>query len=137
MKNKLAQFLTLFALTIGFAIAANAQSGTVEKVNIPFDFIVGDQTFDAGQYTINFGALSPTKSAFLLRSADGKKSAIINQAVAKYSGKIPAEGTFVFFVSNGHYYLAEINTAQRSVEIISPRLREIQKNKKVQMATVR
>ena len=69
MKNKFAQFLMLLVLTVGFSVFANAQT---HRIKIPFNFIVGDQSFKSGEYIVNFGVSSAIKNNFLLRSADGK-----------------------------------------------------------------
>lgn len=137
MKNKLAQFLMLVALTVGFSVFANAQSGTSQKINIPFDFIVGEKSFPAGEYNVKFGISPSAKDNLLLRSTDGKQSAIISQTIGKINPEIPEEENFVFYVFKGHYYLAEINTAQRSVEIISSHLKKMPKNRKYQFAPAR
>jgi hypothetical protein len=53
MKQAVRHTLTALLLTIVTAAgSAFAQSGTVIKVNIPFDFSFGDQTFPAGNYSL-------------------------------------------------------------------------------------
>lgn len=113
MRNNIAQFLMLVVLTIGFSAFANAQT---HRTTIPFNFIVGDQSFRAGEYTVNFG-VSAMKNVLLLKSADGKKSAIISQTVSRNGDRNLKQTNFVFYVTDGHYYLAEVNTAQQSVEL--------------------
>jgi len=137
MKNKFAQFLMLIVLTVGFAAFANAQTGQTHKATIPFDFIVGDQSFNAGEYTVNFGVSSSVKGNFLLRSADGKKSAIVSQTVSKNSDEDLKQTNFVFYVSNNHYYLAEVNTAQKSVELRNSHLKKMPKARKYDLALAR
>jgi hypothetical protein len=113
MKNKIVQFLMSVVLTVGFSAFANAQT---HRTTIPFNFIVGDQSFRAGEYTVNFG-VSAVKNVLLLRSADGKRSAIISRTVSKNSDRNLKQTSFVFYVTDGHYYLAEVNTARQSVEL--------------------
>lgn len=127
----------LVVLTVGFAAFANAQKGPTHTATIPFDFIVGDQSFKAGNYTVNFGVSAAIKDNFLLRSADGKKSAIISQAVSKNSDRNLKQSNFVFYISNGHYYLAEVNTAQRSVELRNSHLKKMPQARKYELALAR
>lgn len=136
MKNKFARFLMLVVLTVGFATFANAQSRT-QKITIPFDFIVGEKSFKPGEYSVIFGISQSLGDRFLLRSADGKQAIIVNQTVSKYSDKNLKNSNFVFYVANEHYYLAEINTAQKSVEIRSPYLKRMPKTKKYELALAR
>lgn len=137
MKNKLVQFLMSVVLSIGFTVFANAQSQTAQKINIPFDFIVGEKNFPAGEYNVKFGFPSSNSNNLLLRSSDGKQAVIVSQTVGKDNNENLPQENFVFYVSEDHYYLAEVNTFQRSVEIISPHLKKMQKDKKVQIAAVR
>lgn len=136
MKNKLGQLLMLVVLTVGFAAFANAQTGSVQRVTVPFDFIIGEKNFTAGDYTVSFG-VSSMRNNFLLRSADGKQNAIINQTISKVGDKNLKDGNFVFYVTGGHYHLAEINTARTSVEILSPHLKKATKAKKYELAMAR
>lgn len=137
MKNKIAQFLMLVVLTVGFAAFANAQTGRNHRATIPFDFIVGDQTFKAGEYTVNFGVSSAAKNGLILKSVDGKKSAIIGQTISKDSDKYLKQSNFVFYVANDHYYLAEVNTPQTSVELRNSRLKNKTQKKKYELALAR
>lgn len=136
MKNKIAQFLMMIVLTIGFAAFANAQSGPTHRVTVPFNFIVGDRSYAAGEYTVSFG-ISAITGTLLLRSADGKQSTIVNQTVPKKSDRKSKDGNFVFYVEDGHYYLAEINTARKSVELRGSHLRKMPKARKYELAMVR
>ena len=123
MKNKIAQFLMLIGLTVGLAVFAEAQTGSIHKVEIPFDFIVGEKTFTAGKYAVSFGILQNSRGSFLLRSADGKQAAIVNQTIVNESDKNIKTDNFVFIVYNGKHYLAEITTADRSVRIRNSNLK--------------
>jgi hypothetical protein len=78
------------------AAAALAQSLTTLKANVPFDFIVGNRTLPAGQYTVDSGVAF---GALMIRSADGKGAAI---ALARplYSTVARNEGSLVFHRSD-------------------------------------
>ena len=101
MKNKIAQFLMLVGLTVGLAVFAQAQTISTHKVEIPFDFIVGEKTFTAGKYEVSFGILQNSRGSFLLRSTDGKQAAIVTQTIANESDENIKTDNFVFIVSNG------------------------------------
>lgn len=137
MKNKFAQFLMLVALTVGLTVFANAQSDSVNKINIPFNFIVGEKLLKAGEYSATFGVSQAMKDNIFLRSTDGKQAIIVSQTVSKNSDKNLKNGNFVFYVGGDHYYLAEINTAQKSVKIRSSHLKKMPKTKKHELALVK
>jgi hypothetical protein len=54
MTRLFARTLTLFILAmLGLVATASAQSMSVIKVNVPFEFNFGDSTFPAGTYTLS------------------------------------------------------------------------------------
>lgn len=129
MKNKIAQFLMLVGLTIGLTVFANAQTGKTYKANIPFNFIVGEKSFSAGDYSIKFGLMGdPNK--FLISSKDGKRSAIVAFGISQENGETSEDGKLVFNVSNEHYFLSEVNTRQTSVELPNSHIRKQEKEKR-------
>ncbi len=117
MKNKIAQLLMLVGLTAGLAVFAQAQTISVHRVEIPFDFIVSGKTYTAGKYEISFGILQNSRESFLLRSTKSKQAAIVTQTIPKESDENIKTGNFIFNVSDGQHYLSEINTASRSIII--------------------
>lgn len=140
MKNKIAQFLMLVGLTFGLAVFAQAQTGGTYKANIPFSFIVGEKSFAAGDYSISFG-LQGDRNKFIIRSKDGKRSAIVAYTVPKENGETSEDGKLVFYVSNEHYFLSEVNTRQTSVELPNSQMKKQEKEKrpekKVEVALAR
>lgn len=124
----------LVVLTIGFTAFANAQTAPTHRATIPFDFIVGDKTFKAGEYTVNFGVSAANKEHLLLRSVDGKQTAILNPTASENGNEAVKQANFVFYVADEHYYLAGINTAQKSVEIRNPHSKRMAKAKKYGLA---
>lgn len=68
MKHLIKRTLAALLLTIVWAAGtAHAQSGTVIKVNIPFEFSFGDKTFPAGSYSL----VQPLQHFLALRDARG------------------------------------------------------------------
>ena len=67
----------LFALFFALVSFASAFAGSQDTVvtTVPFDFVVRNQTFPAGKYTISRIADDPS-AGLVIRSADGKTSAV-------------------------------------------------------------
>lgn len=128
MKNEIAQFLVSVALTIGLAVFAQAQSDSPYKVTIPFNFIVGEKTFEAGEYSISFKISNAVQNNFLLRSADGKQSAIVSYGIGNEVEKQVENSNLVFSVSGENYILREVNTPQKSIEFHKSPLKNRQKD---------
>jgi hypothetical protein len=94
---------------VGTTVTAAAQSLRVTKVNIPFEFNFGKQTFPAGEYTI----VQPQPHLLMLRNSQGR---ILAQVLTKsVDSNVPATMTKVnFVVSEGRYSLAEVWREQDS-----------------------
>jgi hypothetical protein len=129
MRKRFTQFFMLVGLTVGLTVFAQAQTGEAYKVNIPFNFIVGEKSFNAGEYSLKFGVLGDG-SKFIIRSADGKQSAIVTSSVPKYRFEILEKGSLTFDVANGHYFLAEVNTRQLGLALNNSRSRAKRKETK-------
>lgn len=129
----------LVGLTVGLTVFAQAQTGATYKVNIPFDFIVGEKSFSAGNYSLEFGRLQGDRNNFVIRSITGKQSAAIVFGIPKYSDAGMENGSLVFNVSNDRHYLSEVNTPQTSVELYNSRSKEKTRKtgKKVEVALLK
>lgn len=136
MKSKIVQFLMLVGLTVGLAAFAQAQKISTYDVTIPFNFIVGEKSFKAGNYTIQFGVFQSDYNNFIIKSSDSKQSVIVTGFVPKNNYDIIIRSNLVFNVSNEHYYLSEVNTSRTSVELYDSRPEEKTRktNKKVEVA---
>ncbi len=72
MKQLIRLILTSLSLIVMCAAgAAYAQSPTVIRVNIPFEFTLGDRTFPAGNYSL----VQPLQHFLVLRDARGQSIA--------------------------------------------------------------
>ena len=101
----------LFSLTILLlATAAQAQTTNV-KANIPFDFVVGDHAYPAGEYTVK--SLSQNSSALRIDNQDETEKGItLSNACHKVQ---PATGTTLVFQRLGdNYFLYQIWTEGNS-----------------------
>ena len=101
--------VSIIALAFMTAVVSNAQSQSTQlRANIPFDFVVGDQTLAAGEYMIGQATLSAT-DAIKLRSTDSHQNAI--RFTNTVEGNTPkGRGMLVFHRYGENYYLAEIWT---------------------------
>ena len=110
MSSRILKNFTMLALVVGVALAttlvsANAQSTSIVRANIPFDFIVGDKTLPAGKYTVNSAASDG--QALNIRTSGGKSLALVlTHDAAERSQKRIAR--MVFHRYGQQYFLAEV-----------------------------
>ena len=76
MKRELRNAFMLLGLTLAATCAAHAQTAARIVVNVPFDFVVGQQTLPAGTYNVKQMTGNNDK-LLLLQSADGHKAQIV------------------------------------------------------------
>ncbi len=109
MKNLRSILLALTVLLL--ATAAQAQTTNV-KATIPFDFVVGDHAYSAGEYTVK--SLSQSSAAIRIDNADAsEKGMTLSNACSKAQ---PADGTTLVFQRFGdNYFLYQIWTAGNSL----------------------
>ena len=86
------------------AAAAYAQGSTPIQGTVPFDFIVGNRTLPAGQYTVDQGT---APSVMVIRSADRKGTAIV-LTHALHSTASRNEARLVFHRYGYTYFLSEV-----------------------------
>jgi hypothetical protein len=103
--------MVLLAVVLLGAPASYAQSpaGARPVWDVPFDFVVGDQTLPAGQYTVQHGV---TPGTVLVRSLDGQTShfRIANTIQA---GNSKDQSTLVFNRYGSQNFLARVWVAGR------------------------
>jgi hypothetical protein len=104
MKNLRSILLALTVLLL--ATAAQAQTTNV-KASIPFDFVVGDHAYSAGDYTVK--SLSQNSAAIRIDNADeSEKGMTLSNACQKGQ---PADGTTLVFQRLGdNYFLYQVWT---------------------------
>ena len=108
MKNLSSILLALTVLLL--ATAAQAQTTNV-KASIPFDFVVGDHAYSAGEYTVK--SVSQSSAAIRIDNADASEKGItLSNACQKAQ---PATGTKLVFQRLGNnYFLYQIWTEGNS-----------------------
>jgi hypothetical protein len=106
------------ALAIGSLAStqsASAQTTTIAKVTIPFDFQAGKQSLPAGTYLVD----SESPNLILLKGP-GKASGFVLMHAASRS-KAPDHGMLSFDRTGGQYYLRQIWTAGNSTGLECPK----------------
>jgi len=104
--KSVARSFTLLLMVVVVSLAASAQSQpspSVIKVNIPFDFVVGGQSFPAGQYSIS----QPLQHFIVLRDARNQPVASVftHSVVSLNPAELPK---LRFEVSGGRHLLSEV-----------------------------
>ena len=109
MSKQIVKNLTMLPLVVGLALAAavvsvNGQSTSVLVTSdIPFDFIVGDKTLPAGEYTVRSAASNGVK----ISTRDNESSAMRLSNLAVDTSK-KRNARLVFHRYGQQYFLAEI-----------------------------
>ena len=119
----------LLVLTVALCVVgAQAQSTIMLKGNVPFNFVAGNYSHSAGEYTVKDispdtrqaieGWFGPNGQSFLLRTSPLDSASSINETETK----------LVFHRYGDQYYLAEVWTGGNSYEVkSSPRLQKVSK----------
>jgi len=103
MKQPMARILTsLLILVMCVAGSAFAQSAVI-KVNIPFEFSLGDKTFQPGDYSL----VQPLQHFLVLRDARGQTIASTFATGVELSSA-PATSKLTFRSVSGQYFLTEV-----------------------------
>ena len=103
MKNLIARTLTLLMLAVLGLTMASAQTTSVIKVNVPFDFTFADRTFPAGEYSL----IQPMQHLLVLRDARGYS--IAQSFTGGIESLSAADATKLKFVNqDSQYVLTEV-----------------------------
>ena len=95
----------LFAFTaLLLATAAHAQSTNV-TASVPFDFVVGDHAYPAGDYVVK--SISDTGVPILIRNTNESEKGIVLSSACS-SGKPASTTKLVFHRMNDQYFLYQI-----------------------------
>ena len=101
--------LILIAMFASAAVSTRAQPGRGVRADVPFDFIVGDKTIQAGQIIAQGVSAADQGSLTIKNSAQGELALRVGRKV------LGAEDTdqckLVFHKYGNRYFLAEIWTA--------------------------
>jgi hypothetical protein len=103
MKKNIQSVVATLSIVVGLSIAGFAALGYSVKANIPFDFMVGNKMFPAGEYTVSRGTSTGT---LLIRNYEAKKAA--NFIVQSATGKVESKAKLVFNRYGEDYFLSQI-----------------------------
>jgi hypothetical protein len=105
MKKRSHIGLMLGGLVMMLIISSHAQSPA--KVNIPFDFNVGDTTLKAGAYSIQSRATDSKPEIVGVRDGEGRLlTLVVGDRVDEKENK--GEPRLLFHKLDGRYYLAQV-----------------------------
>lgn len=131
MKNQIATSLALVGLFFVLAVASvQAQIPAKVDVSVPFDFTAGKATLKAGTYSIrrlNGNSLS-------IRTADGKKTTIVNAPLTIGSRDAKGGERLVFNRYGDQYFLSQVWLSVDSGRQVFPSLQEQKTAKEFQLA---
>jgi hypothetical protein len=110
MKTRALVMAGMMALT-AMACTRVAQAQEMMVVNIPFDFVAGNTTLPAGEYSIR--VVAPEQTVLLINRKDAAASAFMNtNAVTKT--EIQTESKMIFNRYGDRYFLSQVWTAGNS-----------------------
>ena len=102
----LTMLMAIVALAFVSAVAtANGQTGNKVIAQVPFEFIVGDKTLAAGEYSVR--AVNSAGDALIIRSADAKGQAIRLSSTTE-AEKNKAYARLVFHRYGDRYFLSQV-----------------------------
>jgi phosphopantothenate synthetase len=116
MKTGIIQLFLFIGLTFGLVGAAQAQTASEYRAHIPFDFTVGEKSFQAGDYSIAFANLTTSQRRLIIRSVNGREAALV-VVMPKETVERLNKATLVFNLYEARYSLAGIKTNQLSAEL--------------------
>ncbi|HVF49877.1 MAG TPA: hypothetical protein VNA19_07315 [Pyrinomonadaceae bacterium] len=103
MNRQAFRFVTVLGLFLMLAVASvQAQTAVKINVHVPFDFIIGEARFSAGQYSVS----EVSQHTLLIRSADGRERTLI-QAPRMAAGEGRAKSRLVFRRYGDQYFLSQ------------------------------
>jgi hypothetical protein len=105
MKKQISRTLLGLAAALALAVAANAQAVNRVNVRVPFDFVAGGKRLPAGLYNVS-RVRSDSETALLIRSEDGRTSAVI---LTSKGDDNPRTAALVFRQHADRYFLAEVS----------------------------
>lgn len=105
MKKQISRALLGLAAALALAVAADAQVLHAFTIRVPFDFAAGGKQMPAGRYTAR-RIKSDSETALLIRSEDGRASAVV---LTNKGEENPTAAALVFRQFGDRYFLAEVS----------------------------
>ena len=133
MRNLLMIVLTLSLLAIDGATRASAQIVDTIVADVPFGFVIRDQTLPAGSYTIK--RLDSQPGVMELRDADGERLMLFLTGSAQ-AAREPDQTELIFDRFGDQYFLTEIFEAGNKAGAEVPKSRA-ERSLEKEIATVK
>jgi len=115
---RLYKFAACFALFVGACLQAHSQ--TKIRVNIPFDFTVGNHTLPAGKYDVG-PALTGTAASWLITNHQGSGTFLMTNAVS--SPIADHKCSLLFRRFRGQYALVQFWTGRNNGrDVVRPKI---------------
>jgi hypothetical protein len=105
MKKQISRALLGLAAALALAVAAHAQAWHMVSVRVPFDFVAGEKHLPAGRYIVQ-RIKSDSETVLLIRSADGRTSAVV---LTNTGAPQPGTAALVFRQYGDRYFLAAVS----------------------------
>ena len=115
--KKIIQIVSFLALVFVLAgTEVQAQSTTKIDADVPFDFAIGDQTFDAGKYVMRVRRVPSGADSIELRDA---KNSVVYEAFALTNGDTGnGKAHFIFRRDGSVAQLSKIQTGSKGYTIL-------------------
>jgi hypothetical protein len=110
MSKQILKGFTMLVLVVGLAfvsavVSANGQSSTAVRGNVPFEFIVGDQSLPAGEYTVKSISSGGEVLAIANRDLDRSTMRMSRNLVSDRKSETPR---LIFHRYGNQNFLAEV-----------------------------
>lgn len=121
MKKQILKGFTMLMLIVALAlttaaVSANAQSRNAVRANIPFEFVVKDKTFSAGEYQVH--PATADGMALTIQGTDNGESAIcLTNSTEQMKNRTDAR--LVFHRYGQKYFLAQVWTGDNTGRSVS------------------
>src|SRR5689334_5038579 len=115
MKTKTAKLISIVLFVSAAAVvSASAQVHNRLIANVPFDFYIGDQKLDAGEYVVESMNKSADGTAVRFTTNDGKRSIFVKLSPMEIGSLQNSAAMITFNRYGAAYYLAEIKNPGES-----------------------
>ena len=120
MKRYIYLSLATAVLITASSIGAQAQSRNRQRliVEIPFAFNAGNQQLPAGEYNVHIVNPASDRSVVLIKSSDGKSSALLG--TTDIIGSSTSRAKLVFRRYDSRYFLAQVWMASEATGMSAP-----------------
>lgn len=107
--------IAIFILTGALTVSAQSASGQKVVANIPFTFNVGKVSLPPGRYTVMVLNPSSDQKILQIRSADGRKNAMVMTTVV--IGSVSDDAKLVFDRYGDRYFFAQAKLAGEATSL--------------------